>query len=85
MVMTYDEWFRSKQGVPYEGAYVFAQDAWTYQGDTIAELRAELEESDALREKLAKLLAETAVALKGEEAANFIEHLYAYGAEHGVE
>lgn len=83
--MTYDEWFRSKQGVPYEGAYVFAQDAWTYQGDTIAELRAELEESDALREKLAKLLAETAVALKGEEAANFIEHLYAYGAEHGVE
>lgn len=32
-------------------------------------LKAELAESDALRDKLAKLLAETAVALKGEEEA----------------
>lgn len=45
--MTYDEWFMSKQWIPYNGAYVFAQDAWNYQGETIADLRIQL----AKREK----------------------------------
>ena len=35
----------------------------------VAELKAEVEEESALRERLAKLLAKTAIALKGEEAA----------------
>ena len=35
----------------------------------VAELKAEVEEESAIRERLAKLLAETAIALKGEEQA----------------
>jgi len=27
--MTFDEWFQSKQGEPYDSMYVFARDAWT--------------------------------------------------------
>lgn len=26
--MTFDEWFQSKQGEPYDSMYVFARDAW---------------------------------------------------------
>lgn len=26
--MTFDEWFQSKQGEPYDSMYVFAKDAW---------------------------------------------------------
>lgn len=26
--MTFDEWFNSKQGEPYDSMYVFAKDAW---------------------------------------------------------
>lgn len=26
--MTFDEWFLSKQGGPYDSMYVFARDAW---------------------------------------------------------
>ena len=26
--MTFDEWFLSKQGEPYDSMYVFARDAW---------------------------------------------------------
>lgn len=26
--MTFDDWFRSKQGEPYDSMYVFARDAW---------------------------------------------------------
>lgn len=44
-------------------------EGWTetplYSADTIAALRAELEEEEAVREKIAKLLAETVVVLRG--------------------
>lgn len=36
--MTFDEWFLSKQGEPYDSMYVFARDAWN------AALSAEREE-----------------------------------------
>lgn len=26
--MTFDEWFQSKQGEPYDSMYAFANDAW---------------------------------------------------------
>lgn len=74
--MTYDQWFISQQGTPYEGAYAFAEAAWVHQltriieqQDIIKQLREDAAEEDSLRTKMATLLAETAVALKGKEAA----------------
>ena len=26
--MTYDQWFKSQQGIPYDGSYLFAEAAW---------------------------------------------------------
>ena len=39
--MTYDQWFRSQQGIPYEGSYLFAEAAWEHQLKRIVELAAE--------------------------------------------
>ena len=40
--MTYDQWFRSQQGISYEGSYLFAEAAWDHQQKRINELEAEL-------------------------------------------
>lgn len=52
--MTYDEWFRSQQGTPYDGSYSFAKAAWEQQAARIAELERQRDEAlaqvEALRE-----------------------------------
>lgn len=40
--MTYDQWFRSQQGIPYDGSYLFAEAAWDHQQKKIDELHVEL-------------------------------------------
>ena len=39
--MTYDQWFKSQQGIPYEGQYLFAEAAWEHQLRRVVELAAE--------------------------------------------
>lgn len=45
--MTYEEWFSSKQGEPYDSMYVFAKDAWqacyASRDDEVAEFQRQLE------------------------------------------
>lgn len=45
--MTYEEWFSSKQGEPYDSMYVFAKDAWqacyASHDDEVAEFKRQLD------------------------------------------
>ena len=36
--MTYDQWFRSQQEIPYEGMFLFAEAAWGHQQQRIESL-----------------------------------------------
>lgn len=53
--MTYDQWFRSQQGIPYEGMYLFAEAAWEHQQKQIATLTRQ---RDLAVEALKQILAD---------------------------
>lgn len=46
--MTFDEWFLSKQGEPYDSMYMFARDAWRAANEQCA-LWLESHDSDGGR------------------------------------
>lgn len=52
--MTYDQWFRSQQGIPYEGAYLFAEAAWeAARADLVAEIERKMSAAEFVIQRLA--------------------------------
>jgi hypothetical protein len=49
--MTFDEWFDSKQGIPYMTTYMFAKDAWDASKQLEREECAKICEKDGLGAK----------------------------------
>lgn len=47
--MTFDEWFLSKQGEPYDSMYVFARDAWIASQGVEREACAKVCEKEAVQ------------------------------------
>lgn len=40
--MTYEQWFSSQQGIPYDSSWLFAKAAWEHQQKLIEELQAQV-------------------------------------------
>ena len=69
--MTYDQWFKSQQGIAYEGSYLFAEAAWEHQLRRIVELNAENARlRDLLKEARANLydMCDAAIVYRIDEA-----------------
>lgn len=61
--MTFNEWFKSKQGEPYDSMYVFARDAWMAAKEDAFKLAAE--RARDLGQELAELNDDDAMAFAG--------------------
>ena len=68
--MTFDEWFQSKQGEPYDSMYVFAKDAWNAARKDAFQRAAE--RARDLGKELAELNDDDAMAFAGKTIGDSI-------------